>query len=492
VAEGDLETIDIQFVSGVIPADELVAHGIWGREEISRLFSFDVFFSRAKGALNDEELDSMLKAPCAIALGGQSSDVVHGILESVEVLDASQKAAPRYLARMVPSVWLLSLSRASRVFQNITVPDMVRSILDSNGMREGKHFNILVNRNAKSPQREYIVQYQESDWDFICRWLETEGFFYWFAHDAEGEMLFIADENGDASEIEKPAVPFRERNNLSTGGEGTVWDWALHQRRVPSKLTLLEYNYRRPDIMLAVTTPVEADRGWGTVVQYGEHFKDNETGKAIAQLRAERLACERRIFSGTTDCSRFRVGHTFDLTGHFEKDNDKKYLITSIEHRVGEALDREGQDPHRYEATFECIPHDVIYRPPRLTPWPRIQAIVSAFIEGDGSGEYAEIDDEGRYKVRLPFDMSLQQGMAASRWIRMAQGYAGAAYGIHHPLHKGTEVLLVHVDGDPDRPIIIGAVPNTHTVSPVTRVNATQSVTQTASGIRIEMEDLQS
>src|SRR5262249_10072727 len=105
-------------------------------------------------------------------------------------------------------------------------------------------------------------------------------------------------------------------------------------------------------------------------------------------------------------------------------------------------------------------------------------------------GQYAEIDETGRYKVTLPFDSGNNKGAAVSRWIRMAQPYAGPGYGSHHPLHRGTEVLVAFLDGDPDRPVIVASVPNAHTVGPVTNSNATQSVTRTASGIHIELEDL--
>jgi len=488
-----LEGVEIRFSSGAIADDELVLHGVWGREQISRLFTFDLLLSRAHGPFSDDELDALLKAPCAIAMGPRPGDVVHGLLESIDVLDQTRTVATRYMARLVPNVWLLTLGRASRIYQDTTVPDMVRLILESYGMQEGKQFNILVNRTAKSPKREYIVQYQESDWDFIQRWLENEGFFYWFSHDAEGEMLFIADENDDATEIDDPAkVSYRERNNLSSGRLATIWDWQLHQRRIPARLALVDYNYRKPHVAVAVSQPVDAQRGFGTVMVYGEHFKDNETGTAIATLRAERMRSERRIYSGTTDCSRFRVGHTFELENHYDTVNDRKYLITAIEHRVGQPLDSEGEAPLRYAASFECIPLDVAYRPERITPWPRIHGFIHAHVDSDSDGEYADIDADGRYRVRMPFDMSLKKGTAASRWIRMAQPYAGAGYGMHHPLHKGTEVVVGHVEGDPDRPVITNAIPNAHTVSPVTQANASQSVVQTASGIRVEFEDLQS
>jgi type VI secretion system secreted protein VgrG len=145
-----------------------------------------------------------------------------------------------------------------------------------------------------------------------------------------------------------------------------------------------------------------------------------------------------------------------------------------------------------YRAAFQAIPAKTPFRPARSTPWPSIHGIVHGHIQSDGSGQVAEIDDQGRYKVRMPFDLATRPGMAASRWIRKAQPYAGAGYGMHFPLHKGTEVLIAHLDGDPDRPIIVGAVPHATTPSPVNVSNATQSVIQTATGIRVEMEDSQS
>ena len=142
-----------------------------------------------------------------------------------------------------------------------------------------------------------------------------------------------------------------------------------------------------------------------------------------------------------------------------------------------------------YRARFTSIPATVPFRPPRRTPWPRIDGVINAHIDADSNGDYAQIDGEGRYKVKLPFDVGTTKGLASSRWIRMAQAYAGPGYGNHFPQHKGTEVLLAHVDGDPDRPIIVGAVPNAVTPGTVMDKNASQSVMQTASGIRLELED---
>ncbi len=498
-----LEGVEIAFKSGAMPKEDIRLVGVWGRESISRLFEFDLVFTRVGGPFTDNELDDLLKAPCSVALGPRAGDVVHGLLERIELVDAARTVSARYRAKLVPNVWLLTLSRASCLYQDTTVPDMVRTILGRYGMKEGSHFDVLVTRTAKSPKREYVVQYQESDWDFIQRWLEHEGYFYWFSHEKSGEKLVISDDNEDATVIDDPSsISYRERNNLSTGRVATVWDFGLRQRRIPARTVLIDYNYRTPGQSLVVSQPIDEQRGFGTVVNYGEHFKNKDVGQELAKLRAERILAERRTYFGTTDCSRFRVGHTFELENHFTAELDKKYLVTSLEHRVGyPVLDaaheesdrgRVGTAPQRYSARFEAIPANVVYRPERLTPWPRIHGLMHAKIDADSSGEYASIDADGRYKVWMPYDTSGGKGAKSSRWIRMAQPYSGPGYGSHHPLHKGVEVLLGHVDGDPDRPIIMGSVPNPHTVSPSTNSNATQSVTQTASGIRVEMEDLQS
>jgi type VI secretion system secreted protein VgrG len=295
-------------------------------------------------------------------------------------------------------------------------------------------------------------------------------------------------------------VSYRERNNLSTGRRATIWDWAAKTRRVAARVGVLDYNYRTPTLEISGEADVDAKRGFGSVVGYGDHFLDDNEGGIIAGLRAEQLASERRLFTGTTDCARFRVGHSFELENHWDAAYDGKYLITSLEHRVGHHVAppaphgeeaRPAVGERRYASRFEAIPLGVPFRPARETRWPRITGIINGHVEEDGDGAYAQIDDQGRYKVRMPFDKGDKKGTLASRWIRMAESYAGANYGVHYPLHKGTEVLLAHVDGNPDRPIIVGAVPNPHTQSPVTAANATQSVVQTASGTRVEYEDHQ-
>lgn len=494
--ERNLEGIQIAFISGAVPDEDIELVGVWGRERLSRLFEFDIIISRSAGPFSDAQLDDLLRVPCAIALGPRPGDVVHGLIERIELIDSARSVAARYLAKIVPTVWTLTLARSNRVYQQTTIPKMVEDVLTLYGLAKGTDFEILI--SGSPPEHEYVVQYEETDWDFIQRWLEHEGYFYWFEHNKDGEKLIIADQNTDTTKIDDPAtVSYRERNNLSTGGTATVWSWNLLQKRIPARVAVFDYNYRTPNVPLVATADIDTARGFGSVFFYGEHFKDNKQGKVIADVRAERILSGRRTYSGRTDCSRFRAGHRFELENHHDAANDGLYLITSIEHRAGypvrggDSLEQ-GDMPQRYSARFEAIPDDVQFRPEQVTPWPRVHGILHAHIDADTAGDFAQIDSQGRYKVKLPFDTSGKKGTKVSRWVRMAQPYSGSGYGSHFPLHKGTEVLLAHIDGDPDRPIIVGSVPNAHTMSPSTSPNATQSVVQTASGIRLEMEDNQS
>ncbi|MEM9694790.1 MAG: type VI secretion system tip protein TssI/VgrG, partial [Myxococcota bacterium] len=375
----------------------------------------------------------------------------------------------------------------SAVYQNLTVPALAKQLLESYGFVEGETYEFVVNEQ-RSPTREYMVQYRESDWSFIARWLEREGYFYWYRHTPAGACLVIADNNGESTEIAAPTTLLFAQDGLSSGED--VLSLRVRQRQIPAQVAVADYNYRAPEERLLVVRPVD-DQGFGHVITYDNHFKTSTEGGVVADTRAERFRATEQEFVGKTDCMRMRVGHRFTMTSHGDDDYNKTYLITSTSVKVGQdprGMRGAGNQP---SLDFTAISMDVPFRPARAVPWPRIDAFVTGHVEGEGAGEYAQIDEHGRYKIRMTFDMGTVQGLPASRWIRMAQSSTGAGYGVHFPLRKGTEVMIGHAGGDPDRPVIMGAIPNAVTPSPVTSGNATQHVHQTASSIRVEMEDLQ-
>jgi len=474
------------FSSSALDSASLHVIGIDGVERLSQLYEFHVRLRRDEPLTEDDLTDALL-APCALALGPGDDDVVKGIAREVSVVEAVEGRPAVYEFVVVPTVWLLTVSRVSRVYQSMSVKDMAADVLGRYSLSGGEHFELRITASAK---RELCVQYQESDWDFLQRWFEHEGFFYWFEHSDSGEKLVVSDSNDMTKPIpgESSSLPYRDVGALNRPTE-SVFQWRSVQRRIPARVVLKDYNDQKPLLAVVGRADVKAKGGFGTFYEYGDHFDAPAAGNALAQKRAERLLVERLTLSGVTDCTRVHVGHTFTLTDHYEGAQNREYLITAIEHHLGRIDDAREQGAVGYRARFRAIPKSVQYRPERKTPWPSIHGLMHGHVDSASSGKFSTLDEQGRYRVRFPFDTSGKTGEESSPWVRMAQPYSGAGYGSHHPLHKGTEVLLAFLDGDPDRPIIVGTVPNAVTPGPSTSANATQSRVRTASGIEITMDD---
>ena len=212
-----LESIQLRFASGALPDDDVRLRGVWGRERLSRLFEFDLLLTRGKN-YTDDELDQLLKAPCVIAMGPKKGDIVHGLLQSIEAIDHDSTTQARYIARMVPNLWLLTMTRTSRLYQDTTVPEMVTKILKSYGLSPA-NFDIRISRKVKSPKREYVVQYQESDRRFVERLLDEEGISYFFEHPDEDdgeEVIVVVDDLVTARPVAgDPHFHFRDSAGMS-------------------------------------------------------------------------------------------------------------------------------------------------------------------------------------------------------------------------------------------------------------------------------------
>lgn len=419
-----------------------------------------------------------------------------GILVEMEAI---RKVDEYYFYRVVivPKVWLLTQSRGNRIFLDKTIPEILEAVLIDGGLMQSDfEFRLKGDHYRKW---EYICQYSESHFDFLVRWLEYSGMYFFHEGTDEGEKLVITD-----TKIAHTYSPFATVLNYrpTTGLESGHWDETLSAFSVcyaglPKSVSLKDYNYRRPSLDLTGKADVHAG-GAGEIFLYGEHFQTPEEGNLMAKIRAEEISCRRVVFRGESRAPFLRQGILFEVKGHYEEQYNGLYMITGIEHHGNQAifltagLRREFSDSEQepvYRNTFTAIPADVQYRPPRITPKKRFYGVINAHIDAESSGEYAEVDSQGRYKVVLPFDLSGRGGGKASAWFRMAQPYTGSNHGMHFPLHKGTEVLLTFIDGDPDRPIIAGAVPNPDTPSVLNDSNATRAGFVTAGGGAVVADD---
>lgn len=437
------------------------------------------------GGLSDDMLEEILQQPAALRFGVDGQLQVHGIFRSIAMESTHDPERIRYRARLVPRMWELSQIRRSRIFQDASVVDIANALLEEIGLREGEDMVEWRLASAYSPS-EYTVQYQETDLDFLHRLLEHHGITYFFDQAPDGERVIFSDDNRAFVALEDfEAIEYVPAEAADVQG---VIELSRELTPRPAMVVLRDYNWRTPSVALQSQAAADETTGRGFTNRYGDHYKDPGAGQALATIRAQEVLARRDVYRGRCRVAGLRPGHKFDLTDHPVGDLDKTYAITSVEveSETGAVAEAGGSG---VDLRFTAIPHDVTYRPPLRTAHPKIEGVMHARVDGEAPGTAAPIDEWGRYKVVFPFDLAGQPGGKASRWVRLAQPASGPGFGIHFPLHIGAEVAIAHLDGDPDRPIIMNSPPNTETITPVNQANATQSAIRTQAGIQLIWDD---
>jgi type VI secretion system secreted protein VgrG len=486
-----LERKNFDFVSKALAENTFEVVKFSGSEAISKPYEFSVTLSAEDP---DIDLKAVLRNPATLKIVREDEKIpIHGVPAVFEQLhEANHRVF--YRAVLVPKLWYLGLYSENRLFLDKTVPQIIEEILKQAGLT-AQDYELKFTRNY-TPW-EYICQYRESNLDFISRWMEREGIYYFFKQLDASEKLVITDSSTVHENIEGDSkISYSPASGLIPEDEEVVSAFVCRQRVLPKKVILKDYNYRKPSLEVQADADVDPS-GREEVYIYGEHFKDPSQGKELATIRAQEFLCRETMYFGEGTAPRLAPGSLFELAEHYRSSCNRKFLVTEVEHRgIGTGLLLAGVEQNLseremqpgYSNHFVCIPFDVQFRPERKTPRPRFNGTMNAVVDAAGDGSTAELDDQGRYKVILPFDLSGRNGGKASRWIRMAQPYSGPNYGVHFPLHKGSEVLLTFIDGDLDRPIISGAVANPETRSPVTNANQTQSVIRDNFGNEIVMD----
>ena len=523
----EISNQSLKFHSDALPENALVLRKLHGWERLSGPFRFEMeLVGKGQKDGSGIDLEAVLYQPAKVGilqrLGGdlKSFRWFQGAIESMEELEKGDDLADSggkqgfevcYRAVLVPDLARLRECHRSRVFQQLTIDELVTKVINrSLGLQAGQDFEFKLTRTKPGsraerpvyPEREYVVQYEENDLDFIDRWLQHEGIFYLFENDGTREKVLFGDSSGAYKPVDTrgSTYPYRPKGSFHGAGDERgdkaeaehVLSLAVQASRLPKQVRLNDYNWRDPGMKLQATKPVH-EKGTGLQIQYNDHYKTPEQGAALAEVRAQELQCTSMVFRGTSSCRGFRPGRTFELSEHFHDTWNQTYLLTSVFHEASQAVNLEGSNVTAadYANHFEAIPATREFRPRRLTGWPSIHGVMNARIDGEGDGEVAELDDLGRYKVRFPFDENEADAAPgkASRWVRMAQPYAGPMAGMHFTLLKGTEVVVTHVDGDPDRPIISGALPNPDNVAPTHSGNPTQNQLMTVTGNQFQMDD---
>lgn len=452
-----------------------------GTETISRLFRFEIEVFVPSAGLDVAPWEGEAIALC-FDVDGVEARRISG--EIAEVHDNLDDEARLIVLVLVPRARRLTLVTTQEIYMGLSVPEILRQKLDGIGLSVPSAVKLSL--SGEYPPLEFVVQYKESDLDFVQRLAEHAGISYFFEEEGADRLVFTDHKAGFHPVAGLAEVPFRPR-----GERRDIFELTARRRSIPAVFIEQDYNYRTPLVDLTGSAPASLGRAGG-VVDYAPHVKSPEAAAALARIRAEEADSTHLVYQGKSDVCGLSAGAVV-TAGHHGKLGDTPLLLVSVEHRLSQvAGPHQSEGGEGYENAFTAIDAALTYRPPRLTPKPRIHGLLTGVIEPDLPGDetrFSKVDESGRYTVRFLFDTAPPGERKASRPVRMIQAHAGPGYGVHLPLKPGIEVLLAFLDGDPDRPLIVGAAPNPLTPSPVSRANATANRIVTETGIVIEMKD---
>lgn len=481
------------FASAAYPDGTFSVVRFKGFEDISRPYRFEIVVCS-----ENEKIDGVLNKPAHFVTGGLSNGrqvKYHGIVTEFTQYNTVQ-GLTIYRVVLKPRIARLDITRLSEVYlHDQTIPEILSDVLTAAGLTSND-FQMFLTRKDYRP-RSFVCQYEETYFNFISRLMEHEGVYYYFRQDENQETLVISDSRFSHP---APAVSFhfmsKAGDDASALSENMIRTLTMNQKMVPATVVLKEYNFRKATLNLTVSADV-SDMGEGEVTIYGENYRTKEEGQTYAKIRAEEMLCREKLFEGESSAIGLVAGTLVSIEGHNHKSFNQDYLVVGVSHSGSQAwaflsgLAMDGKETREdyYENTFTLIPSVRQFRPERLTPKPRMSGSMNAIVDAEGSGTYADINNYGQYKVRFPFGKSGKADGKGSAWIRMASPYAGSDHGMHFPLLKDTEVLLTFVDGDPDEPVIAGAVPNSTNPSVVTRDNVNVNRIRSAGGNELWMGD---
>ncbi|GAO98014.1 phage-related baseplate assembly protein [Caedimonas varicaedens] len=386
--------------------------------------------------------------------------------------------ATYYEAKIYPLFWMLKFVQDCRIFQNKTPMEIIKIILNENAVRDFKD----VTRTCGNKAREYCVQYNETAFDFVSRLLEEEGIFYFFEHQNNKHILVFGEDSSAYSACEVYEEAAFEIAQPSADFLGHITACHLKQQVVSKSHTLNDYNFT-----LASTNPLSKSFGQGEggeIYAYPGHYDQEDKPEksqleTFAKLQLEKSEAPHKAIEGTSTIPFFLPGHRFTLKGHPRADANREYVLHTVEHacHMDGRLQPQG---NVYQNAFQAFPSTTPFRPPSRTRKPRIYSTQTARVTGP-ENEEIWTDKYGRIKVIFHWDRLSPADQESSCWVRVAEGWAGNNWGILFTPRIGMEVVVTFIEGNPDRPLVIGSVYNSDNMPPYLPEQPTKSTIKSRS-----------
>lgn len=457
--------------------DTLVLTRFDATEGLSELFEYRI---EAISLKEDIDFDDAIGQNCSVTLKTYGSERhFNGVLVEAQWLGMKDVY---YAYRLVlrPQLWLLSRSADCRIFSKKKAPDIIQTVLNDFGI---KHDLTL---HEKYPELEYCVQYRETHLAFVSRLMEQHGIYYFFEHTSDKHTLWLA----DAKSSHKPVPGHQSTPFIPLAGDDRrdrehIYHWSSERRFRTRTVKFNDYDYENPGNKLLVDKD-DAEKYAKKDIKYYDHpgkYKKENDGKLYVkvQLEAEQALDHRRHATG--DAASLFPGGLTKLEQHSRNSENEEYLVVRSQHSFVSEFYRTGADvaPGQvYYGNYEFQKSDRPFRAPIVTPKPQVLGMHTAKVtssrEGDAqedpNAEEIDTDKFGRIRVKFYWDHRKQ----FSRWMRVAHVWASKQWGAQFIPRVGMEVVVAYEDGDPDCPLVIGAVYNGDNKHPYTVPdNKTQS-----------------
>ncbi|QTT85426.1 type VI secretion system tip protein VgrG [Pseudomonas chlororaphis] len=431
-----------------------------GIEGISQPFRFDLELVSENP---DLDLETLLHKQAFLAFDPQGSGI-HGQIYRVAQGDAGKRLT-RYKVSLVPQLAYLEHRTNQRIYQQLSAPKIIALILEEHGI-QGNAYRFQL--GTPCPDRDYCVQYDETDLHFIQRLCEEEGLHYHFQHSPQGHLLVFGDDQTVFPKLGQPTAYIQGSGMVAD--EPVIKGFNLRLETRTSRTTRRDYDFEKPRLQLEAAYKPEAESEEPDLEDYDYpgRFTDRARGKFLSQRALERHRADYQQAEGWGDQTRLVSGHFLELSEHPRSEWNDLWLLTHIVHEgkqpqvleesvTSDTTDNKDDFHQGYRNRFLATPWQVFYRPALNHPKPRVLGSQTAVVTGP-KGEEIHCDQYGRVKVQFHWDREGKADDKTSCWLRVSSSWAGDRYGAIVIPRIGMEVLVTFLEGDPDQPLITGCL----------------------------------
>jgi type VI secretion system secreted protein VgrG len=439
--------------------DTLLLSSVHWEERLGRPFRGSVTMVSEEDQIDAAQL---LGKPLAIRFDLEAEPSLHGIVFEF-AREGRESGLTCYRAEVVPWFAMLQLSGGSRIFQDQSVVEIFKALAEQHGYSDQIDDRLTGDYEA----RTYCVQYQESDFQFLSRLLEEEGIYYFFEYSGSAHQLVLADDptaHHDAGDGQ--AISYTEEDNQAR--PAAMFDWRSTRRVTTSGFLLNDYDFQKPRAEMSVRQADADAVVESTWYRYPGRYLETTRGESLARVRCEAAAGGHQQYSLATNLTGVRGGAKFTLADHPSEDLNQEYVVTGAALEATASLVQPGyQQADTFRCRLQLQASGTAFRTPLETPRPRAMGPHLATVVGSGDEEIWT-DAYGRIKVQFAWDLEGAGDDSSSCWVRVAQPWTGKGYGAVSVPRVGEEVVVQFVDGDVDRPIVMGRLHNADRMPPET------------------------